>query len=196
MKHTIFLFCFALLSSPAGASLGEPEPARRYLGARVDPGADLTLAIMCVGETGLTREGWFEGCSVQVSAIANRAARSGWTLSRMANAYSSALKSPPPARAWILELDRTGRRPPSFHNAAWERVYRPRFERLLWLVRSQLAGDVESSCPEADHFGAVHLDGHRARRAGWRRVCEDVHPRQGFWDSTQGEQSNEDIRRR
>lgn len=185
MKITALLVAITFAASPARASFHDPQPARRYLGARVDSEADLTLAIMCIGETGLTRAGWFEGCSIQVSAIALRAARSGLSLSETARRYSSALKSPPPNRAWILELRRNGDRPASFHNASWSRVYRERWLRILWLVRSQLAGDVPLSCPEADHFGAVSLDGHRAERAGWLRVCEASHPRQGFWDSTQ-----------
>lgn len=180
-KRTLLAAAFVALSFQSSAS------ADTYRGARVDREADLVLAIMCVGETGLRRPGWFAGCSAQVEVIALRAARRGWSLSTMARAYSSALKDPG-ARGWILELTRDGRRPPSLNSVAWESEYRPRFLRLLRLVQEQLAGLIPPLCPVADHFGAVHLDGHRADAAGWTRVCVGVHRRQGFWNSRGNEQ--------
>lgn len=175
-------FLFVLLLTPAArASFADPVPARTYQGARVEPGVDVLLAQMCAGETGVYRAGWFESCSIQVGIVARRAAARGWTIGQMARAYSSAIKSP--RAGWLARLNSRGTRPDGFPaRASWER-YRVRWLRLLWLVRSQLAGDVVAACPTADHFGSVHLDGHRARRAGWIRVCESASPRQGFWMS-------------
>ena len=170
------------IASNAGASFSEPVPMSRYLGARIDRDADLVAAQMCAGETGVARPGWLEGCVIQVAIIARRAAQRGVSFSTHARAYSSALKYPR-NRPWLLELDRAGSRPASWGatRASWTR-YRARWLRLLWVVRSQLAGDVPDTCPEADHFGSVQLDGWRADAAGWSRVCSNANERQGFYE--------------
>lgn len=188
-KEAIFALFYALLiailgsalASPAHASFAEPVPADTYQGARVDRHATRTLVRMCAGETGVRRQGWVEACVVQVGIIARRAAASGRTLSEQAMLYSSALKRARPDRVWVTLLEENGRRPEGFPSGASWSEYRSRLAVLFWIVRSQLAGDVPDTCAGADHFGSVRMDGHRARRANWTRVCSFVHRRQGFW---------------
>ena len=154
--------------------------ATRYQGAQLTPRSALVLTRLCIGETH-ERDQYV--CAAQVGVIARRAARLGWTIDRMALVYSRALRSPQAGREWVGEY-RPGFQPRSFRRASFPRFDR-RARRLLRVVESQLAGDVPDPCIDSkpDHFGSVYSDAHRARAAGWERVCESAHDRQGFWRS-------------
>lgn len=165
-----------LVSSSARASGWPAERLERYQGARVTDSSAIVLTRMCVGETGPLD---LYTCAAQVGVVARRAARRGMRVESMAELYSSALRRP--RRRWILELTPGGDRPSSFPaRASWAR-FSPSVERLHRMIVSQLAGEVRDPCPIATHFGSVRLDGHRARRGGWTRVCREVNGRQGLW---------------
>lgn len=141
-------------------------------GARIAPGDDVTLAIMCAGEVHPTET---EACTAMVGVVARTAAKRGLSMGTQARAYSAVFRG---SRPWLLELDAAGRRPPSWPRASWRR-YRAEWLALLAHVRSVLAGEHADPCPTARHFGSLHLDGHRMR--AFERVCPDVHERQAFW---------------
>ena len=171
------IVAYLLISSPGHASAWPETRLARYQGARVTSSSAEVLTQMCVGETGP-----FDpyACVIQVGIIARRAARRGMRIETMARLYSSALRRPR-HRAWILELRYQGRRPVGFpRRASWSRAAKG-FDSLYRVVRSQLAGDVPDPCKVATHFGSLALDGHRARRGGWIRVCEDMGERQAAW---------------
>lgn len=159
---------FLLLASDARADA-------RYQGARVTANSARVLTRMCVGETGSRN---LYACVAQVGVIARRAARHNMRIETMARLYSSALKYP--RRSWILTFVPGGARPPSFPAASWS-LFSARVVRLERVIASQLAGEVPDPCLVAMHFGSVRLDGHRARRAGWIRVCRGVDADQGLW---------------
>ena len=175
----LFAIMIALAFGTARAD-ASPVALTHYQGARIDRAAPLTLARMVCGETGPDD---LDAAAAQVGVIARRASARGVSLSTMASQYSAALRRP--QRPWVLALAATRRRQDGFPRGASWRRYQLRFERLLKHIEAQLDGNVKDPCEvEApDHFGSLHLDGHRARRAGWERVCADVGGRQAFWRS-------------
>lgn len=143
-----------------------------YQGARIGRGDDVTLAAMCLGEAGTDED----ACTAMVGVVARTADRRGLSLGTQARAYSAIWRTE--SRPWLLELDRMGRRPPSWPRASWTR-HRAAWMALLDHVQHVLTGDVEDPCPRAEHFGSARLDGHRMR--AFDRVCVELHPRQAFW---------------
>ena len=169
----IFLCIMVLLWASPGQG---QQPT--YQGARLDRGAALTGARMCVGETGWAD---YDACTAQLGVIARRAARRGLSFSRQAELYSRALRSPQPSRLWVPHLRDAPVAPQSWAGASWG-AKRSLFADLLHHVESVLAGEVEDTCPQSEHFGGW-MDSHRMR-AGWVRVCADVDttaPVQRFW---------------
>jgi len=173
ISEAVILVILFLVLTVIAFSIPAHGDAPRYQGARIDRHASLTLARMCAGETG-PRD--LTVCAAQVGVIARRAARRGISMSTMARLYSAALRRP--SRAWVPLLT-GGARPVGFPRTASWRRYRGAFRSLEQSTQDQLAGRVDDPCPAALHFGSLHLDGHRMR--AWRRVCEGLHDRQGFW---------------
>ena len=146
--------------------------APTYRGADVRPGDDVTLAIMCSGESG-ARD--LPTCTAQLGVIARTAAQRDLSMGAHARNYSSVFNG---SRPWLLELNAEGTRPEHWPRASWSR-YRVEWLALLAHVRAELAADKAPPCPTARHFGSVRLDGHRMR--DFARVCEGIGDRQGFW---------------
>lgn len=180
-RHILAFAALYVLGTVAGAYVLRHAPASAerpdYQGARVRQHDALTLARMVAGETGPDE---LDVATAQIGVIARRAALRRTSIGTMARLYSAALRHP--TRPWVLHLEDRRRAPAAWPDRASWTAYRPRFAELVLHVERVLAGDVADPCPNADHFGSAALDGHRAARAGWARVCGDVHPRQAFYD--------------
>lgn len=137
----------------------------------------------CVGEVG-----WIDldACTAIVYVHSRRAQRAGVSVGRMAELYSAALRHPQRMRPWVSQLADTPQEPAGWpsERADWPR-YRAQWRVIVAHVEAVLRGNIEDPCADSqpDHYGSLHLDGPRAERAGWTRVCEDVHERQAFWRS-------------
>jgi hypothetical protein len=157
--------CMFGLCVMLGRALAEPDTVR-------------TLAQSCAAEaTWLERD-----CRAILHTLKRRADRADISIASHARDYVSAFKTGLPARRWVLEIEETCSRPPSWPaHLDWE-AHRYQCVLLFERVRAFVAGDSIDPCRgRAWHWGSRELtpDVERARRARWESV--DCGTRNAFY---------------
>ena len=173
---------FALLLALTGASLVAAQ-APTYQGAMVRAGDAELAARACVGELGWPTdarlERWRAGCAAITGVHARRAARRGWSLGRMTQAYSAPIRRRVGPRVWVRSLrDRAAPPAGGPSGSSWRRR-RPLYRRALETVREVFEGELVDPCLEEAplHHGS-RADG--GFGPAWVEVTCDRSP-QVFW---------------
>lgn len=163
MTRTI-LATLALVLVTSTSTLADREPG-------------IWTARAAIGELG------FSASDDAYAAIAEvhvrRARLRGWSTSRVAKAYSSAIRRP--RRAWVPELHGDASRPPrSWPSLPWAPRAR-RFNDVLAVVQAVLRGERDEVCPDALHYGSVADGPPGGDREGWVEACAFESTSQRFW---------------
>lgn len=161
-KWTATMLAAVMLASVASASREEPG---------------VWTARAAVGEV------WFEASDDAYAAIAEvhvrRARARGWSTTRVARAYSAAVRGA--RRPWVAALNTDeGRPPPGWPRVPWAPRAR-RFAHVLGVVRSVFAGERPEVCPEATHYGSVADGPPEGGLERWELACAPEGTSQRFW---------------